>query len=265
MYSVILVLCCIISQVYGGADENGGCYFASGTFQMDLIAGQNEGFFYVDKLNQQASFNTANGPYYYDYLIQSPTEGYNFVGTPGGQIIDTLHEDTTTYITFSVVNSGDYLFSSQVNYFGVQISNIYTPSPVSFQFSVSVVSGGVVYTVGEDYCRDIVDGVITCDVPNLAFFSEGDVGFSISQVTSVTFTLYPSCAVTPQQYCSELDVPADGIGYYCANNGNSFYECLSGAFASQSNEQPCPPGTLCQCEAGEECSDGGLVSPCTSA
>eukprot|EP01114_Cavostelium_apophysatum_P020683 TRINITY_DN69_c0_g1_i1.p1 TRINITY_DN69_c0_g1~~TRINITY_DN69_c0_g1_i1.p1 ORF type:complete len:279 (-),score=59.16 TRINITY_DN69_c0_g1_i1:118-918(-) len=67
---------------------------------------------------------------------------------------------------------------------------------------------------------------------------------------------------TPQQFCAAQTFPTGTIGYFCGDDGASFYMCLDGAFAPISNKQSCASGTTCQCADGVECSQGGAVSPC---
>jgi len=73
---------------------------------------------------------------------------------------------------------------------------------------------------------------------------------------------HPAFQGTPQQYCSSQSFPTGTQGYFCSPDTNSFYQCLDGAFASQSSIHACPAGTTCSCFPGIECSSQG--SPCVS-
>jgi len=249
----------IISAILSIArGDNGGCNAgtSNGPYTLNLIAGGNAAFFYVDKLNQNPNSPAGSSQ---DHLIQSPTEGYQYVGTPGGPLSVELKADSSSYAEFSATQTGEYIFSNQVLYFGFGLEGFYSPVPSTFSFIASATSNGNVYTAPSQTCTVGSNGYITCSVSKNAF----STGFDVSKVTSVTFTFEPSCVVSAQQFCAGQNVPEGDVEYFCNVDGSGFYECLSGAYAALSAEQPCGAGTSCSCGYGVECSQGGTVSPCT--
>jgi len=70
-----------------------------------------------------------------------------------------------------------------------------------------------------------------------------------------------------QQFCDSVAPITIPQGYYCANDGQGFYQCLSdSSFTSQDAYQDCPLGTACTCPYGVDCSYYGSASqhsPCT--
>lgn len=208
---------------------NGGCTFESGAFQADLFAGSNGLFYYVDKLNQAPTYNTNNGIVFYDSLINPPTEGYQYAGTPGANITVALHEDTTTYITFATQHRdlGQFLFSSAVLYWGLGLKGLYTPTPSSFSFSVYAISSEVGYQTAVTACSIDSNSYISC----VARPSNFGPGFNVSTVSSVIFTIYPSCSVS-----------CPNNGYMQCISSTQFQTCSNGIWATP---QSCQTGTYC--------------------
>jgi len=48
--------------------------------------------------------------------------------------------------------------------------------------------------------------------------------------------------------------------YFCSADQKGYYQCLSGAYSSQSRYGTCATGTFCRCAAGVECSDRGVCT-----
>jgi len=65
-------------------------------------------------------------------------------------------------------------------------------------------------------------------------------------------------------FCSQQTIGESGMGYFCGSDNTVFYQCLDGAFLSQSSILPCDEGTRCGCADGVECSCGMTSSPCVS-
>jgi len=97
-----------------------------------------------------------------------------------------------------------------------------------------------------------------------ALFSEGsDNNTQPYNVYSLYNAMYASQnAQSAPDYCNTLNVPAGNQAYYCNSNQAGFFQCLSGAFTSQSAFTKCPAGTKCACDSQTECST--LGSPCVA-
>jgi len=243
-----------------------GCSPPSGDFEINLYAGGNALFFYTDKLNTRTSFSPESF-FFSDSLISSPTEGFQYAGVEGAPLEDEVR--FTSNIYFSVSSTDGYpIFSSQVLYFGIDFNGLFDPTPSTLTV-VAEAFDGTSYESSSATCNinppdngNIPEGYYYCD-----FYKASYSSINFDNIVDLTFYFTPACSA--EAFCSQVEFSGE-IGYFCNNNGfeessTQFYECLAGAFESQSNLQTCPPGTACFCDLYEECSDGGLVSPCTTA
>jgi len=72
-----------------------------------------------------------------------------------------------------------------------------------------------------------------------------------TQTVTTAFTIAALCATYPN---------FGAQGYFCSDDHMGFYQCLSGAFATQSQYRPCAAGTQCRCAPGVECSAFGVCT-----
>jgi len=134
----------------------------------------------------------------------------------------------------------------------VQTPESLTPAVINSQDSLTQVSQSVIVLPPPppvQVCGNgIVEGTEDCD------------GGSCCNA-DCTFSMTASC------YCARQNLDSNqAISYFCApSNGNQFYQCLQGAFASQSSVMNCAVGTACGCDVGSECSCEGYQSPCVTA
>eukprot|EP01114_Cavostelium_apophysatum_P022513 TRINITY_DN8171_c0_g2_i1.p1 TRINITY_DN8171_c0_g2~~TRINITY_DN8171_c0_g2_i1.p1 ORF type:complete len:848 (-),score=115.01 TRINITY_DN8171_c0_g2_i1:153-2696(-) len=84
-----------------------------------------------------------------------------------------------------------------------------------------------------------------------------DVTSTSQDVTTQQATTTP---VPGDEYCDQVTFETESA-YYCRADHSGYYYCVQSPYLSA--EFDCPTGTRCNCDVGEECSQGGTVSPCT--
>lgn len=126
----------------------------------------------------------------------------------------------------------------------------YVQTPLSLSNSVlnttdfvTLVSGSVVsiQTCG----NGIVEGTEQCDGGSCC-------------TANCTFSESATC------FCGRQNLGDGEMAYYCYSRGG-FYQCVGGAYLSQSRKLACGSGTNCGCASGVECSCSLQQSPCVTA
>jgi len=244
MYSFFVFLSILSYVVCDG--YYGSCFYKYEQQEIGLVAGSNPAFYYVDQLNSAAYYNHSFPIleiYYNDVLISSPTEGYNLVGTQGAPLFLATWEDNRViafgnpYFTFEVQEDNAYMFSSQVQYFGLRIQNIFTTIPNSLSCQTSFISGGVNRTLfngAQTSCFFSSPGVYDCIQNDLSSFGPT---FDITTISTIYFNIYPNCAAitTGSSYCANN-------GYMNCISSTQFETCSNGNWAAP---QSCESGTYC--------------------
>jgi len=59
--------------------------------------------------------------------------------------------------------------------------------------------------------------------------------------------------ITVQEYCAGMPIDEGDQKFYCSADHLQFYQCLTGAFNSQSSIMNCPSGLQCNCAPGVAC------------
>jgi len=260
MLSSVVVALLLVAGVQSQG-FSGGCSAPTQNFNLDLYAGSNNLLFYVDKLNTIPSVSPGTAFVTNDALISSPTEGYQYVGSPGDRFIDQIHLGLNSYVIMSTNDEGPIFTNPDVQYFGMGFKNIYgtVPSSMSFTAEVFVSNSPNYIQVNNLPCNINGTGYIFCTL------TKNELGghlFDTSTIISLRYNLFPQCSA--QAFCSQVGWAEGSIGYFCDGTAptSNYYECLSGPFAPLSAVRPCAPGTYCNCAQFVECSDNNLVSPC---
>jgi len=104
----------------------------------------------------------------------------------------------------------------------------------------------------------VADSTVSTDSSGLMSVSANVSHFSTYAVVKKP-VCFPSGREAASAYCAR-QTWSGATGYFCADNGHHFYECVGGAWGGF--YMACGLGTSCNCCDGSECSQGGLVSPC---
>jgi len=146
--------------------------------------------------------------------------------------------------------------------FGTNVSVVNVPVTLSFPNVNTNETQMCVAVLGENGTWSCVPNSDVVAVANNSYVVTANVShFSIYAVIKQPNCI-PEATLNGPAFCAQQTWASGTIGYFCANNGQSFYMCLEGGLSPIDNLQNCAAGTKCSCCGGVECSDLNRESPC---
>jgi len=202
--------------------------------------------------------------------ISLPAGSINSVQTPNGTVntVTVQGVSSSKIINSSIpVSSNGTLAPAKVLSvpvsvsFGTNISQVNNPVQLTFPL-VNTNENSMCVAVLENDVWTCVNNSQTVQLSNNVYSVVANVShFSIYAVVKKP-SCFPEGNLSGVAFCAQQTWAAGTIGYFCANNGASFYMCLGTGFEALDNIQNCGRGTRCSCCAGEECSNFNAESPC---
>jgi len=177
---------------------------------------------------------------------------------------------TSAYLNSSVVDPATGNTSASASVVSSAINVNFGTGQSVLNNSVTLSFPNVVATNNASVCvASLLNSTWTCVNNTVVFVTNGTstVTSTVRHFSTYAVVIRPTCipssaGISALSFCNSQTWANGTIGYFCADGGSNFFQCLSGPWATQSGKHPCATGTSCSCCAGEECSDFNLESPC---